>query len=296
MTKAHSEKIVGVVGLGLMGSALADTLLQHGYDLRVWNRSRDKCERFAEAGVSVGESVETVAAECDLLVVCLTDHAASMDVLSSASVARKLSAKELVVLTTMTTDESASIAEWARENGIDYLDGAILGYPNNVRDKACMIVYSGPRTVFEACEPVLEAMSGIPRHVGDRAGIAPCFDKAIYSTYYAHTLGLIHGAAMCEAAGAPLDVFIEAVTAYWEWSSEDAYMLKRIAQRDYTLQEAPLDLHAAVFSAIPPLCERLGVSKQLPVTISKYFESAVNAGHGDKELPGLFEIMRKMER
>ena len=281
MKEADSERIVGVVGLGMMGSALADTLLHHGFDLRVWNRSQDKCERFANAGVRVGESVEEMASECDLLVVCLTDHATSMSVLGSASVARQLSGKVLLVLTTMTTDESASTAEWARENGIDYLDGAILGYPNNVRDMACMIVYSGPQAVFEACKPVLEAMGGMPRHVGERAGIAPCFGQAIYSTYYAHTLGLIHGAAMCEAAGAPLDVFIEAVTG--------------IAKRDYSLQEAPLELHAAVFATIPPLCERLGVSRQLPATISEYFESALIAGHGGKELPSLFEVMCKME-
>jgi 3-hydroxyisobutyrate dehydrogenase-like beta-hydroxyacid dehydrogenase len=296
MAKADSEWVIGIAGLGLMGSALADTLMAQGFELRVWNRSPDKCARFADAGIGVGDTVKSIASDCDLLVVCLTDHAASMQVLQSASVAQRLAGKTLVLLSTMSADESSTTAAWAEENGIHYLDGAILGYPNNVRDKACMIVYSGPRAVFEACESVLEAMGGMPRLVGDRAGVAACFDKAIYSTYYAHTLGLIHGAAMCEAAGAPLEIFIEATTGYWEWSSEDAYLLNRIIKRDYTEQEAPLDLHAAAYAMIPPLCERLGVNAELPRAISEVFETALSRGHGGSDLPALFKVLGKADR
>ena len=48
---------VGVVGLGLMGSALVDALLASSMDLTVWNRSADKCSRFAEQGAVVADSV-----------------------------------------------------------------------------------------------------------------------------------------------------------------------------------------------------------------------------------------------
>ena len=53
MTGSASDATVGVIGLGLMGSALADVLMTQGFDLRVWNRSREKCERFAASGVPV---------------------------------------------------------------------------------------------------------------------------------------------------------------------------------------------------------------------------------------------------
>ena len=53
-----------------MGSALADTLMTQGFELQVWNRSHDKCERFADAGVRVGGTVEAIASECERLGVC----------------------------------------------------------------------------------------------------------------------------------------------------------------------------------------------------------------------------------
>ncbi len=288
-----SESSAGVIGLGLMGSALADVLLAQGFDLRVWNRSRDKCERFAAAGVAVGDSAATVADECEVLVVCLTDHAASMDVLQSGGVAQGLEGKTLVLLTTMTAEESLVTAAWAADNGIHYLDGAILAYPREVRDRTGMIAYSGQRAVFEACKPVLDALGGTPRWVGDEAGIALRFASAIYTAYYAHAVGMIQGAAMCTAAGAPLDVFIEQMTANWDWSEDDAYLLKRIAKRDYTVQEAALEVHAAGFGTNPALCDQLGVNSELPRVIAGLLDEALRRGHAGDELPALFEVLRK---
>ena len=220
MNDSASNITVGVIGLGLMGSALADVLMTQGFDLCLWNRSPDKYEPFAAAGVAVGDSAEAVAKECELLVVCLTDHAASMEVLQSGAVAKRLEGKTLVLLTTMTTEESLNVAAWASENAIRYLDGAILAYPREVREMKSTIVYSGPRAVFESCKIVLEAMGGMPRWVGEETGNAIRFAGAIYAVYYAHAVGLIQGAAICAAAGAPLDVFIEQTTANWDWVPE----------------------------------------------------------------------------
>lgn len=296
MTDSASDRTVGVVGLGLMGSALADALMARDFDLRIWNRSRDKCERFAAAGVGVGDSAEAVASECEVLVVCLTDHAASMEVLQTGALAKRLEGKTLVQLTSMTAEESLVTAAWAAENGIHYLDGAILAYPREVRDMACMTVYSGPRDVFEACKPVLDAMGGMPRLVGNEAGSAMRFSSAIYTVYYAHAVGLIQGAAMCTAAGAPLDVFTEITTAYWDWSEDDVHLLDRIAKRDYALQEAALEVHAAGFGMNAPLCDQLGVSSALPRVIDSLLAEALRRGHAGDELPALFEVLRKPEQ
>ena len=237
---------VGAVGLGPMGSALADGLLAHHFDLTVWNRSADKAARFAEQGVSVADSVEDLASASEVIVVCLIDHAVSMEMLGTGSVAQSMQGKTLILLSTLTAEESMASAEWARKNGIAYLDGAILGYPANIRDQACMVAYSGQKSVFDSCITILNAMGAMPRHVGDRPGTSSCFGLAIYSTYYAHMTGLLHGAAICKAAGAPLEVFVENMTAYWDWAAEDAPFLQRVIDRDYSQTDASLEGHAMV--------------------------------------------------
>jgi 3-hydroxyisobutyrate dehydrogenase-like beta-hydroxyacid dehydrogenase len=291
----NNDMKVGVIGLGSMGSALADALLNQGSNLLVWNRTSQKCARFVDAGATVAASAADAALESDVLIVCLTDHAASMEILNSSLVANHMAGKVLILLSTMSGDESLITAEWADEQNISYLDGSILGYPDNVRNQECMIVYSGPREAFESCSAVLNALGGMPRLVGEKAGISPLFDKAIYSVSYAHWIGLFHGAAMCEAVGAPLDVYIEATTKYWDWSTQDAIFLDMIKKRDYSLVDATIEIHSAAYSHVLPLSEKLGINTKLPKTISDCFQSALNQGYKDSELPALFEVLGKRD-
>lgn len=285
---------VGVIGLGLMGSALADGLLAHLFDLTVWNRSAEKSSRFAQQDVAVADSVEDLASACDVIVCCLTDQAASMQVLGEEAVAKAMAGKTLVLVCTMNAEESIAAATWAGENGIAYLDGAILGYPSNIRDQCCIVVYSGPKALFDSCSAILNALGGMPRLVGEQAGAALYFDKAVYSTYYAHVTGLLHGAAMCHAAGAPIDTFVEVMTDYWDWSSEDAAMLRQVKNRNYSGAECTLEVHANDYELmIPATCERLGVSNKFQRVIAEYLDRAVADGYGESELAALFEVLGK---
>ena len=113
---------VGIVGLGLMGSALADALLSKNYNVGVWNRSIEKCKRFAEAGAEVADSVAVAATKYDVLIVCLSDYKTSMEVLDRDPVADQMAGKVLILLSTMSGEESLTTAQWADERNIAYLD------------------------------------------------------------------------------------------------------------------------------------------------------------------------------
>ena len=288
-----SARRVGVIGLGLMGSALADALLDKGVATVVWNRSAQKSERYIDTRATVSTSAEEAASLADLLVVCLSDYQVSMEVLQKGSVAANLKGKILLLFSTMSSDDSLRAEEWAVRSGIRYLDGSILGYPEDIRKQQCMVVYSGGKDLFESWARELNAMGGIARHIGDKAGIAPLFDKAIYSIYYAHYLGVAHGAAMCQAMGAPLDVYIESLTKYWDFASEGALFLERIKKQDYSVEECEMQVHAAAFSHVVTLSEKLGIDPSLPRVISDSLTRAVNSGFDKSELPAIVEVLRK---
>lgn len=283
----------GVLGLGEMGSALADALLERGQNVVVWNRSPQKSRRYADAGVEVAESASSLASRCDLLVVCVTGFETSMALLGTDSVAEKLAGKALVLTTTMSVDDSLRAAEWAQQRNIGYLDGAILGYPEHMRAQQCSVVYSGSKRLYDACSPVLSAMGGMPRLVGEKHGMALIFCNAVYSAYYARCLGLFHGAAMCSAGGVSLEHYIENFTGYWDSSVEAGVFLDMIKTRDYPRIDARMQLHAAAFSHVGPLARKLGVDTTLTEAISGYFERALESGLEDLELPALFEVLGK---
>ncbi|MEX2649495.1 MAG: NAD(P)-binding domain-containing protein [Alphaproteobacteria bacterium] len=109
---------VGVIGLGNMGSALADALIARGFDVTVWNRTPARTERFAKASVKVAHTVAEAAGAVDCLVMCLLDHAATMASVATDGVATALRGKALIQLTTMTPVQSMEIGRWAVEKGV----------------------------------------------------------------------------------------------------------------------------------------------------------------------------------
>jgi 3-hydroxyisobutyrate dehydrogenase-like beta-hydroxyacid dehydrogenase len=208
MTGSNEIKQVSVIGIGDMGSALAEALLAKGHSVTVWNRTASKCAALAEAGATVAASVAEAAATAQVCIVCVIDHDATVSLLQIDEVARGLRGRLLVQLSTITAEDSRALGHWAEENGIEYLDGSILGYREDVLDDDCTVVYSGPKSVFDANEGLLSAMGGKPRFVSDAIGGAPTFDKSIYAEHYGSMLALFHGAAICHAAGFPLETYL----------------------------------------------------------------------------------------
>ncbi len=289
MNQSREGQQVSVIGLGSMGSALAEALLADGNGVTVWNRTASKCDALAASGASVAASVSDAAAAAQVIVVCVTDHDASVSLLQTDEVAGTLRSKLLVQLSTVNAEESRDMGRWADEHGIAYLDGSILAYPQGIRDNSATIVYSGPKDIFAANEGVLAAMGGDPKFVGEAIGGAPTFDKTIYAWHYGSMLAFFHGAAICRAAGFPLETYVDQVlnggeATKWRYG-------ERIAMRHYGDPVSTIDVHAAAYAHVVNLSEELGIDVEFPQLVARTFELAIAEGHGQHELPAIFETL-----
>lgn len=126
MAELYESRNVSVIGLGNMGSALAEALLNSGHRVTVWNRTVSKSDPLSASGTSVAPSVVEATRSAEVIVVCVTDHDAAMSLLRRDDVAGALRDKVLVQLSTVTAEESRQLAGWMKESGADYLDGSIL--------------------------------------------------------------------------------------------------------------------------------------------------------------------------
>ena len=116
---------VSVLGLGLMGSAIARALLAKGHEVAVWNRSAGRSAHFE--GISrVASSVSEACAASDVIVVCLLNCNAGNAVLRSHDIESVLPGRVLIQLTTGSPSDARRASKWADSCGADYLDGAIL--------------------------------------------------------------------------------------------------------------------------------------------------------------------------
>ncbi len=291
MTAMTESKDVCVIGLGNMGSALAEALLANDQSVTVWNRTPSKCDALATAGAAVAASVPEGAAAAQVIVVCVTDHQAGMSLLQADNVTSALRGKLLVQLSTVTAEESRELGRWAEENGIAYLDGSILAYPAGIRSNEGTIVYSGPKSIFDANKGVLASLGGKPQLVGETIGGAPTFDKTIYAFHYASMLAFFHGAAICHAAGFPIETYVEQVASHGPETK--IRFGEMIAKRSYDNPVCALEVEAAAYDHVVRLSEELGIDVAYPKMVAGYFKRAIAEGHGQHDLAATFEILLK---
>ena len=200
MTIRSSIK-VGVVGLGNMGSALAESLLARNFEVTVWNRTQSKADKPKSLGATVSSSIEAAALRSDVLVVCLLDQAAIRDTILSPEVGMALRGKSLVQVTTTTKDEVDELIEWTDRYEIQLLKGGIMVYPDDIRAGNGAILYGGPKNLFEQLLPVLMAMGGKPVHVCETPADVVAAVSASYSFLYSALISYLFGTAICHRAG-----------------------------------------------------------------------------------------------
>lgn len=292
MARNHARKQVDVIGVGKMGGALAEALLRNEFKVIVWNRTPAKSEALREMGAAVAASVAEAARAADLMIVSLSDHAASCANLMTEDVIRGLKGKALAQLSTVTAQQSSDLAGWAQENHIEYLDGAIQGLPQRVLDNNCVVVYSGSRHLFDTYADVFAALGGNPKFVGERPGTAPALEVAIFSCTYSLWLGYCHGAAICHAAGIPIELYVDTVADTLPTRVPTVRRLgAKIAKRSYVDPGATLEVHTDAFRHVVEISESLAIDADLPKFMMGYFERGKASGYSQEELSALFELM-----
>jgi 3-hydroxyisobutyrate dehydrogenase-like beta-hydroxyacid dehydrogenase len=126
-TEGGARTAVTVLGMGLMGRALAEQFLKDGRPTTVWNRSTGKADGLVARGARPARTVVEAVERSALIVVCVSTYGVVRELLDPLGDA--LADRTLVNLTTGTPRQAREMAAWAKERGVDYLDGAIMAIP-----------------------------------------------------------------------------------------------------------------------------------------------------------------------
>jgi 2-hydroxy-3-oxopropionate reductase len=163
---ASTSANVAFLGIGLMGSRQAKRLLDAGYPLKVWNRSREKAEALSEFGACVVDTASEAVRNADVVILMLENGKIVTDVLFSQGVAEAL--KPGAVLVDMSSIKPAEAQEHAKhlqERGIHHIDAPVSGGTVGAEQGTLAIMAGGEAEIFDRIEPILKIM-GRPVHVG----------------------------------------------------------------------------------------------------------------------------------
>jgi 3-hydroxyisobutyrate dehydrogenase-like beta-hydroxyacid dehydrogenase len=167
VSATHDPRLtVGLIGLGNMGTAFAERLLDGGYDLLLYNRTAAKAEPLAARGAAVAGTAEELAERVDVVLTSLPNDEALESVAEEVVGAMRPDGL-LVDMSTVSPGASARVAGLAEEASVAYLRAPVSGNPTVVRAGNLSFIVSGPREALDKVGPVLETIGPTVHYVGE---------------------------------------------------------------------------------------------------------------------------------
>ncbi len=162
-----AEGTVGFVGLGIMGRPMASNLMEAGYDLVLFNRTREKAEELASDGATVADSPREAAEASDVVITMLPDSPeVEENIRGEEGVLAGAAEGTLVIdMSTISPLVSRELAEAGGEQGVGMLDAPVSGGEPMAISGDLSIMVGGSSEDFARAEPILEPL-GSSVHVG----------------------------------------------------------------------------------------------------------------------------------
>ncbi|MEM7813135.1 MAG: NAD(P)-dependent oxidoreductase [Planctomycetota bacterium] len=203
---------LGWIGTGVMGASMAGRLLDAGFGLTVFSRTRAKAEELVERGAVWADSPAAVAAASDVIFTMVGyPHDVRSTVLGPAGTLSSAAAGAVHVdMTTSEPSLAVEIASAARDAGQWSLDAPVSGGDVGARNGTLSVMAGGDAAAFEAVRPCLEGLGGtIVLQGGPGAGQ---HTKMVNQTLIAGTMtGMCEALAYAEAAGLDATRVLESV-------------------------------------------------------------------------------------
>lgn len=281
---------VTVLGLGLMGSAIAKTFLAAGYPTTVWNRTGAKAEALVELGATRTSSAAEAVGSAGLVVISLLDDDAVRETLSGAGPA--LGGRVLVNLTSSTPEQSRARAGWVTRHGAEYVDGAVMAVPQGIGTPAALLLYSGSESGYRTAEPALKVLAEQGTYLGADYGRAAAFDAALVSVFWLSFFGVSLGISLAAAEGikgSELVPFAPAVTALLpEMMAQTA---EQVEAGHFPGSDTTISSAYEAFTTLRGVVARHGIDTGVLDASGDIFRRALDAGHGSDGLARLVPVL-----
>ncbi|MGP4052590.1 NAD(P)-dependent oxidoreductase [Streptomyces sp. 2A115] len=286
---------VTLIGLGSMGTALAEAFVAAGYSTTVWNRSAEKAAPLVAKGAVHASAIEDAIAASPLVITCLTTYEATREALEPA--VAQLAGRALITLNTGSPIGAREMSDWATGHGARFLDGAVKNVPQAVGLPDTLLYYSGDRATFDEHVETLRVLGGDTVHLGTDVDLAALYELAVGGTLLPALIGFFQGAALITQRGLEAKTMVDYTVKWLEMIQSTLPLLaEEIDSGDYTKPFATV----GTFYEGTRSDAQVGAEAKIDVRWHKpmvdLLERAIAEGHRDHSISALIEVIRKPEQ
>lgn len=288
---ADNKAKIGFIGIGLMGLPMAERLLQAGYPLTVWNRTREKIRPLLSAGAVEAASPAEVCAASDIILVCVLDKSAMEQVIfSKAGLVESASSTKLLV------DHSSIAPDATREmasnllskTGMRWVDAPVSGGTRGAEQGTLVIMAGGETHDIESVTPVLMTYSNKVTHFGPvgTGQAAKLCNQVIAGTAM---LTVVEAMRLANDAGIDISKLPEA----FKGGMADSLPFQLFAPRIINKPDKPIGHLVSMLKDLESALDlAMETGSPMPVTSTavSVYRKGVEMGHGEDEPSALYSL------
>jgi 3-hydroxyisobutyrate dehydrogenase len=274
---------VAILGLGIMGSGMAQRLLSANFPLTVYNRNRAKSIPFAANGAFVAESPREAASHAQIILSMVADDVASRQVWLGAegALAGVSPSSVLIESSTLSLGWIKELETAAAELGCEFLDAPVTGTKPHAASGELLFLVGGSRDALDAARPVFSVLGRDAIHLGPSGSgalmkLVNNFVCGVQAASFAEALSLI------DAGGLDRDKAVSILTGGAPGSGIVKRVADRVAANDFTpnfgLRWMAKDLAYAIGTA-----SARGIPLRTAAAALSIFREAIAEGHGDED-------------
>ncbi len=285
-----SSAVVGFIGTGVMGSSMATHILNAGYKLHVYSRTRAKADAICKKGAIWEESTLQIAKKCNVIITIVGFPVDVEDIyLKPDGIIENAQPETIVIdMTTSSPLLAVKIYEASQKHSIHSLDAPVSGGDVGALNASLSIMVGGDREVFNATMPLFEIMGKNIQHQG-RAGSGQHTKMVNQISIAAGMVGLCESLAYCKKSGLDPEIVLKSIgtgaAASWTLNNLGPRIIKGDFAPGFYVRHFIKDMAIALESA-----KEMGLDLPGLALAKSLYDKLVEKGHEYDGTQALYKL------
>lgn len=285
---------VALMGTGLMGRPMAQRLLAAGYQLSVFNRSREKAESLRSSGAEIAGSAAKAIGPADCVILMLSDAAAICEVIFDSSPRPELKDSTVIQMGTISPSESIRLQREVRQQGGDYLEAPVLGSISEASAGNLLVMVGASKSQFDRWSGLLECFGPQPLMIGE-VGKASALKLAMNQLIASLTAAFALSLGFIQKYEVAVDLFMQILRQSALYAPTFDKKLERMLNRNFASPNFPSKHLAKDLRLFRTEAEALDLDLSLIEGLSRILSSTLEKGFADSDYSALFEAVNPPE-
>lgn len=287
---------VGIIGIGILGNAVALRLLDLGYDVTVYNRTQGKTNEVEKKGAHVASSPKGMAEKVEIIIIVVKDAEAVKEISFGKNGIIEGKNSKLIVADMSTIDpvESKKISKELQQHHIQKLEIPVMGGPNVAINGELVMMASGEKDSFDQCKKIFEKIANKVFFLGEQ-GVANSIKLAMNLQITMLALALSEGITFVKKANVDPKIFLEVLNStYFKTGMSEKKAFKMIDgnyDATFTLANLKKDI-----TTITNAAEELEIKLPMISKAEEIYENAIKEGLGDRDYTEIIAYIKKINK